>query len=101
MASPQPFGEKCLQDGPGKMGGNARAWRGTAGGPHACAMTRPIIALLVGLGGFAAYVALVVALADFVLDLHWVLQLVYFLVAGIAWAPAARRLMFWGAGVPR
>jgi hypothetical protein len=64
-------------------------------------MTRPIIALFAGLVGFAAYVALVVVLADFVLDLHWVLQLAYFLVAGIAWAPAARRLMFWGAGVAR
>jgi hypothetical protein len=64
-------------------------------------MTRPIIALLAGLVGFAAYVALVVVLADFVLDLHWVLQLAYFLVAGLAWAPAARRLMFWGAGVTR
>jgi hypothetical protein len=64
-------------------------------------MTRPIIALSAGLVGFAAYVALVVVLADFVLDLHWILQLAYFLVAGIAWAPAARRLMFWGAGVTR
>lgn len=64
-------------------------------------MTRPMIALFAGLAGFAAYVALVVVLADFVLDLHWVVQLAYFLVAGIAWAPAARRLMFWGAGVPR
>lgn len=62
-------------------------------------MTRPIIALLAGLAGFTAYVALVVVLADFVLDMHWVLQLAYFLVAGIAWAPVARRLMLWGAGV--
>jgi hypothetical protein len=49
----------------------------------------------------ALVVALVVVLADFVLDLHWVLQLAYFLVAGLAWAPAARRLMCWGAGVTR
>lgn len=73
-----------------------RGGRATSG-----AMTRPIIALSAGLAGFAAYVALVVVLADFVLDLHWVLQLIYFLIAGIAWAPAARRLMFWGAGVTR
>ena len=43
-------------------------------------MTRPMIALFAGLAGFAAYVALVVVLADFVLDLHWVLQLAYFLL---------------------
>jgi hypothetical protein len=36
-----------------------------------------------------------------VLALHWLLQLAYFLVAGLAWVPPARRLMFWGAGVTR
>ena len=96
MGSPQPSGEWGLQGGHDDRGLARCGRRATSG-----AMTRPIIALLTGLVGFAAYVALVVVLADFVLDLHWVLQLAYFLVAGIAWAPAARRLMFWGAGVTR
>jgi hypothetical protein len=64
-------------------------------------MSRPIIALLAGIVGFTAYVGVVVALADVVLELHWLVQLAYFAVAGIAWAPPARRLMFWGAGVTR
>jgi hypothetical protein len=68
---------------------------------HIAVMSRPILALLVGLVGFAAYVGVVVLLADWVLTLHWLVQLAYFLVAGLAWVPPARRLMFWGAGVTR
>jgi len=64
-------------------------------------MSRPIIALLAGILGFALYVGVVVALADIVLSLHWVVQLAYFIVAGLAWVPPAKRLMFWGAGVTR
>ena len=61
-------------------------------------MSRIAIAVLVGLFGFAAYVALVVALAYHVVTQHWALQVVFFLVAGIVWAFPARWLMFWGAG---
>lgn len=60
-------------------------------------MSRPLLALILGLVGFALYVAGVIVLADVVLQLHWVVQAAYFLVAGIAWAFPARRLMFWAA----
>jgi hypothetical protein len=60
-------------------------------------MSRPAIATLVGISGFLAYVAVVVALADQVLHLHWIVQLAYFVVVGIAWVWPARALMFWGA----
>lgn len=78
-----------------------RALGGCAGLGHIALMSRPILALLAGLVGFAAYVGVVVVLADWVLTLHWLVQLAYFLVAGLAWVPPARRLMFWGAGVTR
>jgi len=74
---------------------------GCAGPGHIAPMSRPILALLAGIFGFAAYVGVVVLLADWVLALHWLVQLAYFLVAGLAWVPPARRLMFWGAGVTR
>jgi hypothetical protein len=64
-------------------------------------MSRVLIALLAGVFGFVLYVGVVVLLADWVLQLHWTVQLVYFVVAGLAWVPPARRLMFWGAGVTR
>jgi hypothetical protein len=68
---------------------------GAAG--HMARMPRPMIALLLGVAGFALYVGAVVALADFVLPLHWTIQFAYFLVAGLAWVPPARALMFWAA----
>ena len=61
-------------------------------------MSRPTIALLAGLGCFVIYVMVVVALADHVLPHHWVVQLLYFTLAGVAWVWPARALMFWGAG---
>jgi membrane protein implicated in regulation of membrane protease activity len=60
-------------------------------------MPRPLLALLIGLAGFALYVAVVVVIADWVLPLHWLVQLAYFAVAGVAWVWPARALMFWGA----
>jgi len=60
-------------------------------------MPRPLIAVIAGIAGFLAYVAVVVAVADWVLALHWLAQLAYFLVAGIAWVPPARALMVWAA----
>lgn len=62
-------------------------------------MPRPLVALIAGLLGFLLYVGAVVALADPVLHLHWVVQLVYFAVAGVAWVWPARALMFWAARV--
>lgn len=60
-------------------------------------MSRPLLAVLIGVFGFVAYVAAVVAMADHVLRLHWLVQLLYFGVAGIVWVWPARALMFWGA----
>jgi hypothetical protein len=58
-------------------------------------MSRPTIALLAGLAGFIAYVVVVLLLADHVLRLHWIVQFVFFAVAGIAWVWPAKRLMVW------
>lgn len=60
-------------------------------------MSRTAIALPLGLLGFFLYVGVVVALADHVLGLHWALQVLYFLIAGIAWAWPAHRLILWAA----
>ena len=61
-------------------------------------MSRTTLAVPFGLFGFAAYVAVVVALADHVMQLHWMVQAAFFLVAGIVWAWPAKWLMFWAAG---
>ncbi len=61
-------------------------------------MPRPALALIAFLLGFFAYLAVVLALADWVQGQHWLLQVPFFLVAGIAWVFPTKRLMFWAAG---
>jgi hypothetical protein len=60
-------------------------------------MSRTAIALPLGLLGFLLYVGAVVAAADRVVGLHWAVQTLYFVLAGIAWAWPAQRLMYWAA----
>ncbi|NOG70697.1 DUF2842 domain-containing protein [Roseicella sp. DB1501] len=64
-------------------------WRG---------MSRIAIAVPLGLLGFVLYVGLAVTLADQLAGTHWVLQALYFVIAGTVWALPARWLMFWAAG---
>lgn len=61
-------------------------------------MPRVLIAALLGLSGFVAYVAAAVVVADRVSPLNWMIQLLYFVVAGMLWVIPARWLMLWGAG---
>ena len=60
-------------------------------------MSRTAIAVPLGLLGFLLYVGAAVALADHVLEMHWVVQTVYFILAGVAWAWPAQRLVYWAA----
>jgi hypothetical protein len=61
-------------------------------------MSRSSAAMLIGLLGFTAYVIFVMILGDWVLTLHWSLQLLYFATAGIVWVFPAKRLIYWSAG---
>lgn len=61
--------------------------------------TRSTIGFLAILVFLGAYVALAVTLGDMLPD-HWAIELVFYLVAGIAWVPPAGRLLRWGAGGP-
>lgn len=60
-------------------------------------MSRTTIAVPLGLIGFLLYVGAAVALADHVLSLHWTVQTLYFVAAGIAWVWPAQRLVYWAA----
>ncbi len=61
-------------------------------------MSRPQIAVPLGLLGFLAYIVAVMNLADLVVSRHWALQVPFFLVAGTLWAWPAHRLILWAAG---
>jgi len=58
-------------------------------------MPRTAIALAIGLPGFVAYVMAAVVLADRVTSLHWALQALYFLIAGVLWALPGYWLIVW------
>ncbi|WP_209379757.1 DUF2842 domain-containing protein [Pararoseomonas baculiformis] len=60
-------------------------------------MSRIPVAVMAGVLGILLYIGAAVALADFVLPRHWTLQLLYFLVAGMAWVWPISRLMYWAA----
>ncbi len=56
--------------------------------------TKKLIGLLVLLPGLVVYFGIVVTLADF-LPRFWLVQLVYFVITGIAWAIPVIPLMNW------
>lgn len=64
-------------------------------------MSRGKIALLAGVVGFIAYIAVVVAVGDFFVNRHWAIQVVYYTVTGFAWVFPVIRLIKWAARVPR
>ena len=58
-------------------------------------MSRPRIAVPLGLIGFALYLVAVMNLADLVVDRHLALQVCFFLLAGTLWAWPAHKLILW------
>jgi hypothetical protein len=58
-------------------------------------MSRNLIASLAGIGGFLAYVAVVLLLSDHVRSLHWTVELLFYAVAGIIWVWPAKWLIAW------
>ncbi|MBS7813139.1 DUF2842 domain-containing protein [Roseococcus pinisoli] len=64
-------------------------------------MSRGKIALLAGIVGFIVYIAVVVAVGDFFVNLHWTIQVVYYALTGFIWVFPAIRLIKWGARAPR
>jgi len=58
-------------------------------------MSRVPVAVIGGLVGFAAYVAVVVALGDHVANANWALQALYFVIVGTVWVLPVRWLMLW------
>lgn len=64
-------------------------------------MPRILLACLAGFCFLALYLVVVLHLADWVLGLHWALQVPFFVLAGLAWVFPIRALMFWAARRPR
>jgi len=60
-------------------------------------MPRILVATVAGVAGFVVYIVSAVTLADVVEHLHWSVQALYFLAAGVLWTLPARWLMYWAA----
>ena len=58
-------------------------------------VSRPLIATLGGIGFFLAYVVLAATIGSAIPAPHWIWQLGYYLVAGVAWFPVIRWIMLW------
>lgn len=65
--------------------------------PYLQAMSKPMLAGIIGIIGFLAYVAATIILSDHVLGTHWTLELIYFALAGIIWVWPAKALIIWAA----
>ena len=63
-------------------------------------MSRGKIASLIGVLGFIAYIAIVVAIGDFFVTQHWAIQAIYYIVTGFVWVFPVIRLIKWGARAP-
>lgn len=65
--------------------------------PYLRAMSKPMLAGIIGITGFLLYVAAIIILADHVLGTHWTLEFIYFALAGIVWVWPAKALIIWAA----
>ena len=61
-------------------------------------MSRPTLATLAGIAFILAYVFLVVQIPELAGRMHWAVEAVYWLVAGVVWVIPIRWLMLWSVG---
>ena len=60
-------------------------------------MSKTTLAGIIGVVGFLLYVAGVIILADQVLGTHWIVEFIYFALAGVIWVWPAKALIIWAA----
>jgi len=58
-------------------------------------MSRSTIASLAGILFVLIYIVVVITLPDYFTRLHWTLEALYWLIAGIVWVFPVRWLMLW------
>jgi len=54
--------------------------------------------LVVAIGtvpAFAVYIGLVMVLTDYLTDIHWILDILFYLIAGLAWIPLSVKIIDW------
>ena len=54
--------------------------------------------LVVAIGtvpAFALYIGIVMLLTDYLTEIHWVLDIFFYLIAGLAWIPLSVKIIDW------
>ena len=54
--------------------------------------------LVVAIGtvpAFALYIGIVMLLTDYLTEIHWVLDIFFYLIAGLAWIPLSVKIINW------
>ena len=54
--------------------------------------------LVVAIGtvpAFALYIGIVMILTDYLTEIHWVLDIFFYLIAGLAWIPLSVKIIDW------
>lgn len=54
--------------------------------------------LVVAIGtvpAFALYIGIVMILTDYLTEIHWVLDIFFYLIAGLAWIPLSVKIINW------
>ena len=61
-------------------------------------MSRSTVATIAGLAFVFLYIVVVVAIPDMIGRMHWLIEVVYWAVAGVIWVFPIRWLMLWAVG---
>lgn len=54
--------------------------------------------LVVAIGtvpAFALYIGIVMVLTDYMTEIHWILDIFFYLIAGLAWIPLSVKIIDW------
>ena len=70
-------------------------WRGQGGQATPASMSRSSIATVAGVLFIFAYIAAAITIPDLTGRMHWTIEAVYWLLAGVVWVLPIRWLMLW------
>ena len=56
---------------------------------------RHLVVAIGTLPAFALYIGIVLILTDYVTEIHWVIDLFFYLIAGLAWIPLSVKIIDW------
>ena len=56
---------------------------------------RHLVVAISTVPAFALYIGIVLILTDYVTEIHWVIDLFFYLIAGLAWIPLSVKIIDW------